>query len=503
MKTFLSFSFFCLILNLGFTQSVYITSQGGNYPTEKWMSITTGANGSGTQVWGQGDGIFGNGQGLLTDFEVDLSAYCGQILYINTFDRYDDSWDGTTYVIYDAAGQTGTLLASNGGITPDSGEDDDCNGSGWCTATPLSELETSESIIVPACPCTFPVATYTVIPDCGNAQFSIQVNVSTTGDASGVDIMDGTTTFESNVGTGTYVIGPFAVATNQTVFVQGTSYGGCDINSTPLIELCVCTNAPIATVTGINLDCVAFDYDIEVTVNNFGDGSSADIWIDGLLQQASAVLSNAYSFNGYSTGQHTVDIRAMGGAFVTCETSYSLSESCNGSETCSGAPDITNTCQSGDLTTATVDGGALVQNYVGCGNGNTIALCGANSGFTGSSYSRTDHADIWYKVYPNGANQVTVTISNLTGGKLMVLPYLTNGSCPSAASDNTTLVGHIGNGGITGSSCPYFSADGSLVLSGADVATASVIYLRIMAYANNGSGATNCETLTYPTFDIC
>lgn len=495
--------FVWILTTFAYGQSVYITSSGGSLATEKWMSITTGPNGTGTQVWGQGNGTYGNGQGLLTDQQVDLSAYCGQTLYINAYDRYDDSWDGTTYVIYDAAGQTGNLLANNGGASPDSGDDNDCNTSNWCTTDPASELEASEAFTVPACPCTFPSATFTVLPDCGNGQFSIQIDVTSTGDASGVDITDGTTTYQTNVGNGTYVVGPFIAASNQIIDVEGTNYGGCDLSSTTLTEACICTNAPVATVNGVNLDCSAFDYDIEVTVTNYGDGTAADIWIDGALVQSSAVLSNLYTFSNYSTGSHNVEVRATGGAFVTCQSSYNVNETCNGSETCAGAPDITNSCSTGDLTTATVDGGALVENYISCGNGNTIALCGANSGFTGSSYSRTDHADIWYSVYPNGANTVTVTISNLAGGNLMVLPYLSSGACPSNASDNVTLEGHITNGGITGSSCPYFSADGSLVLSGTDVANASVIYLRIMAYANNGSGATNCQTLTYPTFDIC
>lgn len=492
-----------LFVNQLHAQSVYVTSSGGNFETEKWMSITTGINGTGTQVWGQGDGTYGNGQGVLSDVEVDLSAYCGQTLYINAYDRYDDGWDGTTYVIYDAAGESGNLLASNGGASPNSGEDDDCNTSSWCTTDPSSELETSEAFTVPACPCTFPTATYTVVPDCGNGQFSIDVDVTSLGDATGVDITDGTTTYQTNVSTGTYTIGPFSAGTNQTAYVEGTSYSGCDINSTTLTEACVCSNAPVATTAGTNLDCGASTYDIEVTVTDFGDGTAADIWIDGSLQQSSAALSTLYTFTGYASGSHTVTIKATGGAFVTCETDYAVSETCNGSNLCSGAPDVTNTCQSGDLSVATADGGALIENYISCGNGNTIALCGANASFTGSSYSRTDHADIWYQVSPNGANQVTIDISNLTGGNLMILPYLTNGTCPSTTTDNTTLEGHIGNSGITGGSCPYFSGDGSLVLSGADVATASVIYLRIMAYANNGSGATNCETLTYPTFDIC
>lgn len=88
-----------LISQFSLSQNVYITSSGGNFTTEKWMSISTGVNGSGIQVWGQGNGIYGDGQGVIEDEEVDLSAYCGQTLYINAYDRYDDSWDGTTYLM--------------------------------------------------------------------------------------------------------------------------------------------------------------------------------------------------------------------------------------------------------------------------------------------------------------------------------------------------------------------------------------------------------------------
>lgn len=503
LKRFLLYSAL-LIMQVSYSQTVYVTSIGGSFPTEKWMSITTGPNGTGTLVWEQSNlsALCGTENGnLVNDVSIDLSAYCGGTLYVNAYDSWADSWDGTIYEIWTAAGQNGSLLANNGGLSPTNGLDTDAS-SDFCD-TQADELEVSEAFTVPTCPCAAPSATYTIVPDCGNGQFSIDVNVSNTGDATFVDISVGATTYETGVNTGSYTIGPFAAGSSNTVNVDGTSYTGCATASSPLTENCICTNAPVATVNAINLDCNAQDYDIEVTVTSFGDGTSADILIDGVSVQASATLNNLYTFTGYATGSHTVKIEANGGAFVTCETDYATSLTCNGSELCSGAPDITNDCSAGDLTTATVDGGALVENYMSCGNGNTIALCGANSTFTGSSYTRTDHADIWYKVFPNGSNTVTVTISNLSGGNLMVLPYLSSGACPSLASDNATMEGHIINGGITGGNCPYFSADGSLVLSGADVATASVIYLRIMAYANNGSGATNCQTLTYPTFDIC
>ncbi len=372
----------------------------------------------------------------------------------------------------------------------------------------LDEVEVFETVT-----CIVPAATATVVPDCTNGEFSVSLNVSTIGDATAVDITSTPASndadSETGVTAGTYTFGPYPAGTNVTFDVNGSGYSGCDFTTSPAVtENCACTTTPTATVGTANLNCGANTYDIQVTVTSFGDGTSADIYIDGASVQTGAVLSNTYTFAGYATGAHTIDIKATGGAFITCETPYATNETCNGGDTCADAVDITGSCPSsfaGDLSVANIDGGALIQNYIGCGNGDNIANCGANPTFYGSAYVRTDHTDLWYSVNPGGANTFTVTISNLVGGNVMVLPYLTNGTCPSTSGANTTLATHIsiGAGSITGGNCPYFSADGSITFTGADIATATTVYLRVMPWAPNGSGATNCETLTYPTFNIC
>ena len=157
---------------LSYTQTVYLTSSGGSFTSEKWMSITTGTNGTGTLVWAQSPGAIPCGTtngGLLTDEVIDLSSYCGQTLYINAYDRYADSWDGTVYELRTGASGTGTLLANNSGLSPDDGTDSDAS-SAFCDPQ-SAELEQSEAFAVPACPCTAPQALFTVVPDCGNAQY--------------------------------------------------------------------------------------------------------------------------------------------------------------------------------------------------------------------------------------------------------------------------------------------------------------------------------------------
>ena len=124
---------------------LFLTTSGGNYPTEKWVTITTGPNGTGTVIWAQGNGTLGNGAGLLTNqpFCVDD----GTTYYINAYDAYDDSWDGTTYAITD---QFGTVVANNGGSSPNDANDDDFDSS-WEDA--VIELESSEafSYTAPSC----------------------------------------------------------------------------------------------------------------------------------------------------------------------------------------------------------------------------------------------------------------------------------------------------------------------------------------------------------------
>ncbi|MDG1332307.1 MAG: T9SS type A sorting domain-containing protein [Crocinitomicaceae bacterium] len=512
MFKFVFLAFAALVVQNASSQTVYLTSSGGSFTTEKWMSITTGINGSGTQVWGQGNGTYGNGQGLLADQTIDLSAYCGQTLYINAYDRYDDSWDGTTYTLYDAAGQTGNLLASNGGVSPDSGDDNDCNGSGWCTTDPASELEASEAFIVPACPCTFPAGTFTVLPDCGNAQFSIQVNVTSLGDAASVDISDGTTIFQTSVSTGTYTVGPFAAGVNKTISIEGTTYGGCDINSAALTESCVCSNPPIATTNAVNLDCINLDFDIEATVTNYGDGSAADIWIDGSLVQSNAVLNNTYTFTGYVTGTHAIDIRASGGAFVSCETSYSETAVCT-PDICTDAIDILGASTTADLSVANNDSGETdgvgEPNTISMGNGTTMSNCG--SGPQHSAYYYTDYTDLWYKIdIPNGSDQFSLTFTGLTC-PVAVLPY--TGSCGSLSLMNigTSFAGGIvdadfdANVDNENGDEPFISTDGTIHFRGADVISASTgtIYLRIIPHDDQASG-TNCNPadISYCSFDL-
>ncbi|MEM6299876.1 MAG: fibronectin type III domain-containing protein, partial [Bacteroidota bacterium] len=139
--------FLCLGSYLSYGQStINITTSGGSFPGEKWVSITTGVDGSGTQIWGQGDGTYSNGSGLINqDIMIAPGTY-----YVNCYDQYSDGWDGTLISVT-AYGQ---VIGDNGGVSPSDPSTTDATSS-WDTGAPETELEASFQIIVPSPPSCF------------------------------------------------------------------------------------------------------------------------------------------------------------------------------------------------------------------------------------------------------------------------------------------------------------------------------------------------------------
>jgi hypothetical protein len=170
------------------------TTLNGCCATEKWVSITDMADGAGTQIWGQGDGTYGNAQGLINqDIMLAPGTY-----WVNCYDRYADSWDGTTIDVT----AYGASIGNNGGVSPDDGTDNDATFS-W--ETPADELEASFMIVVLSPPsCTVPTAIVSSNITAASADFSWTASASETGgynwevvpqgDAQGVNVVSSGTT---------------------------------------------------------------------------------------------------------------------------------------------------------------------------------------------------------------------------------------------------------------------------------------------------------------------
>jgi len=185
------------------TATLYLTSSGGSYTSEKWISVTTGVNNTGTTLWAQGNGTIGNSSGLLTDQSLTVTK--GTTYYINAFDQYDDSWDGTTWYLHTATSLGGTQVATLS--DPDDGADTDASGS-WDASA--AELETSTS--------------FTYLTAASSAMFNdFVIANSGTGITLNSEIsVDGTLTFTS---------GDIDASSNNLVLTENASFSGADDDS--------------------------------------------------------------------------------------------------------------------------------------------------------------------------------------------------------------------------------------------------------------------------------
>ena len=220
------------------------------------------------------------------------------------------------------------------------------------------------------------------------------------GDGSAVDISDGTTTLQNNVGIGTYNIGPFVYNTNVTVAVDGSSYSGCSTASSSLTEVCACATMPTATTANTNLNCANSTYDIQVTVTNDGSGdlNKTDIKIDGVTVQSDATTNNLYTFT-VALGAHTIEIEAEGNGFATCTASYNETASCDNDE-CTGAFGV----NTGGTPKTSLD----VPTY--SSSGNNLSCDGGSS---------NENAYYSFIAPASGAVYIEVDDANLSGTKLI------------------------------------------------------------------------------------
>ncbi len=227
------FILFCESL-FGQTVTVYLTTSGGSFSTEKWSNITTGINGTGSVIWQQGGGVIGTSPGALTDEAITLN--CGTTYFLNSFDKYDDSWDGTTYELRDAIGGGGTLIINHSGISPDDGSDADAT-STWGVGEYNVDLEASESFSV-TCPCSPDIGTATaVVTNCASGTFDVSLLITAATSGASVTVSDGGTNLNQ-------VVSSFPNTVTFTGYTAGSSItlnadnGTCNVNSNTVTENC-------------------------------------------------------------------------------------------------------------------------------------------------------------------------------------------------------------------------------------------------------------------------
>ena len=235
-----------------FAQTVYVShSWDGSFKGEHWVNITTGSNGTGTEIWKQNNNACSSSRGgQITDIAVDLSAYCGQTLYLNMYDYYDDTWDGSSYQIEETA--SGPVIIS--GNDPDDTND---NGSG-CT-TNMIEHSHSFSVACPGPSVSVSPASLTNLDYCFGGGPSASQTFTVSGTSLTADI---TITAPTN----------FEVSTDNTTFgtsVTLTQSGGSVTSTTIYAQLksglVVATYGPsnaTAASTGATTQNVALSGDV-------------------------------------------------------------------------------------------------------------------------------------------------------------------------------------------------------------------------------------------------
>ena len=225
---------------------------------EFWVRADCGANG------------FSNWVGPV-NFRTSAEVVCGTP--INTTHCYTDN-DTTTWaftsddgsplrvtfnaggmesccdeiIIYDGSDATGAILyqGNNGGnlagLTFDSTTDSifiviDADGSISCGSG--SACCTAQFDFTVACAtCVNPTATFTNVLDCGNGEYSIDVDLTDLGSATSVTISDGTTTLTNINTTGIQTFGPYLSGSSVTIVITNEQDNSCTLSSGTLISNC-------------------------------------------------------------------------------------------------------------------------------------------------------------------------------------------------------------------------------------------------------------------------
>jgi hypothetical protein len=184
---------------------------------------------------------------------------------------------------FDSTGDTITVMISSDGSN-------NCGDSGY----------TSWDFDVVCATCVNPTATYTVVPDCGNGQYSIDVDVTTLGTATSLTITDGVTTLPMIAATGIQTFGPYADGASTTITITNEQDAGCSISSGVITYVCPPVNDDCANAIAVNCgDTVTGDTSTGAT--DSGNNASADVWYsyNGGAGDITASLCTNTAFDSY------------------------------------------------------------------------------------------------------------------------------------------------------------------------------------------------------------
>jgi len=178
------------------------------------------------------------------------------------------------------------------------GDDDAINDTQACGASNSTWGQTEDyfvNIIAATCSPAV-VASSTIVPDCGNGQFSVDIDVTALGDGTPV-VSDGTTTWPV-AATGIVTVGPFADGATVSLSVLHGVDNTCDLPLGNFSNTCPPTNDTCATA--IAVDCTDVVTGSTATgATDTGNNASADVWYSysGAAGDITASLCTNTSFD--------------------------------------------------------------------------------------------------------------------------------------------------------------------------------------------------------------
>ncbi|HRA18770.1 MAG TPA: hypothetical protein PLZ24_16670, partial [Flavobacteriales bacterium] len=147
--------------------------------------------------------------------------------------RIYDGPDNTSTPVYDHVGATEDLaglqvIAASGHIYMENTSD----GSVSCSTNAAWQWNWQVGCL----DCTPATATYTVVTDCDNFQFSVEVNIIDLGSDGTLDISVDGTVLATATDVGVYTVGPFTANIPVTITLMNSDNNLCNVYSAPLVN---------------------------------------------------------------------------------------------------------------------------------------------------------------------------------------------------------------------------------------------------------------------------
>lgn len=307
--------------------TINITTSGGSFTGEKWVSITTEVDGGGTQVFGQGNGTQCDGSGLINQ-DVNLAP---GTYYVNCYDQYADGWDGTLISVT----AYGMIIGDNGGASPNDGEDNDANGT--CEGTP-EELEVSFQIVVPSPPSCPPVSSLQVSNVNENsAEFMWATGGSETAWEYALQLAsDPTPTSGTAISMSSFVASGLAESTDYTFYVRANCgsefsvFNSLNFSTTaPQVSNNFISGAIPITPSAEGTGCATAQFTIDFAATDF---ITTDSGLDGSCNNTDTgkdqfftwtATTDALNWTDAAPGNPGIVIRDATGVEITCAPTFS------------------------------------------------------------------------------------------------------------------------------------------------------------------------------------